>query len=1853
MVSPKTAALQLMRYISALPKSGEGTDTETLQHLIVTERADLHHHIPAWPQPILHTIVSKGLVDCLRCCMESPMRLDFTQTEGVLGRTVFHLLCHYQIPQKKAVEMLRLLIFRIETHPIDTVDWGQRTHRQHRYCRNDRGFDFLSYAALHGRLAIYWPKVRHMAFYGDATDPLDLCGWVWEWDWEQLNQADGERESEGKPSIEFMDAEEPCDNDREQQNFQRPEKVVRANHATVGLLRLCTEMDWGETTQCNNNNSSRGSGETSETSLCCSASASSSRFLDYLQQCVTAGACVTFAAPFMDRPFLHEFIRQGRFDCAAACLDMNTLAPVDFTVKDKGGRTVLDTLCMCGMPVLRWEGWSEYPNTDRPRYPADPEQVAVIQQQEASFLAHVGWYASMQPACRMDWETTSRYRCDWISLVAAYGNFSSRHLTRYCCLCALDVDRQEKKSAKVEKEGTLLSLTRLSLSLPPIHISSDEAVVEEATAALMRACMAALAASTQPLARASSLSSASVPPAAVTAAPTPSSSLAAVGAAVEAGADIFYTAPHRMEDPILLSFARAGLVPLFLCCLERTPRRSLDFDTARGACGQTVLHYICAGDLPRTATRIMLSAFVHRVQAHPLDVVNWEAKDIFGKDALRVAAWAQRLSLYWSLVCDEAYFADATGPFSLAGCRVWQADWSTVANTGSFDLTGVEWVTASSATAKLCELSWQCRPWPAFAEVASAVEEGAEVCFHSCPGVAPPLHVFLKAGAVSNAQACLQTPAAIDFTVCDPLTGLPALHTIVVNRKTSAQVAELLQRLLERLHVRERCSSGTPDVLDWAQRSANGEDLFSLAASHGHLATLWRTLSASPVQLLHPSFGPLDNRGGGSSGEEGERPPPVHHRLILSRPVRKKDWHQLQPKEQDCFHLHSRRLQGLMLLNRVEGMFDFCLQKEEFHLSSPCKKNTFIIFSCFIFVWYASRDGSHWGGGGDMEGITLRNSSKEYHLSNFIFPSPAHLPPVACGHQGAASVAVINFTFVFFCLLVCLCVCVFVCLGRGEVLTTRKMKSVSINGLVRLLYAAEMIKFVLLFVVYGGETRRKILAFIRVHFVPRVSKVILIVVSYLSSNQRWERKEKKNFIYFSWSVPLTHLSLLKQYSSAMKLEKLLIGASMTTASNLIDQSQSATGGTSLGMVQASSTDIPPDVPSTTGYLRFSSRATLPPYALSSERPSAATPILMESLEAQRLNWSAFQLRAADASNERREKLLRLQSLRQQQTRREALNAQDAEGIQRTADMLEEVVVAVRERQTSLSPNGYQAFIFQNQDVYEGNWKNSRMHGKGVLRRAVSKDMYEGQWFLGQRSGQGMHHSSAFNTFYTGSWLENKRHGRGELLEPEGLYSGEFHDNNIHGYGEYVYHDGHVYRGEWVCGLYEGVGTYINPSGTKYEGGWRGGYEHGRGTRHYFNGDSYTGEWRYGLPHGVGTYTSVRFQYEGDWRYGTVQGRGVCRYADGSRYDGEWINGKFNGLGTFSSAGRRITYMGEFKAGKREGRGEYNGLFVYYNGDWKNDKKHGVGTAKIRECGYYHGMWRDDFPEGRGTYRLWDEEMVWFENGICVKIEEMSQFRIVGMKMAGADSRTLVPKIGVTRKRHMSHGSGRGAAEGATGGTGSTEGSATIPTEEEDDGDDSSASANNVVSEGILLHLPAPGGSSDSNSKPTSGGGTDRSGVVQNNATDGLNSLAETQQQQQQQQQQKGLLYRGGGGVQVDAPPPRKTPTRVSGHPHYRTSQGSGGGGGGGGASIDPGSVVDYGSCDTGNASASPPSTTIVSQGSPNPTLLLPTSGSSHSMHNNASAMSNSSSGRFRRYSVAYVFVFYSHAHYQPHRVMQS
>lgn len=355
---------------------------------------------------------------------------------------------------------------------------------------------------------------------------------------------------------------------------------------------------------------------------------------------------------------------------------------------------------------------------------------------------------------------------------------------------------------------------------------------------------------------------------------------------------------------------------------------------------------------------------------------------------------------------------------------------------------------------------------------------------------------------------------------------------------------------------------------------------------------------------------------------------------------------------------------------------------------------------------------------------------------------------------------------------------------------------------------------------------------------------------------------------------------------------------------------------------------------------------------------------------------------------------RAQLLCGQAARRRKFDAIDDANEREIKSLLEGLSDAIRDRETTLRADGYQTFLFGNEFLYEGDWKNSRMHGRGVMRSADGQQIYEGEWFLGLRNGQGTLHALDANTTYDGKWSDGKKHGKGELTEPEGVYRGEFRAGRIQGLGEYIYNDGHVYRGEWLREAYHGNGVYTFPTGTRYDGGWREGAEHGRGTRIYRNGDIYSGEWASGRRHGTGTLTTAALQYEGQWEFDHIEGKGTCRYADGSHYTGGWSKGQHHGRGELVDAKGR-TYTGEFCYGKRHGEGSYEGEGIAYTGPWRADKKEGAeGSMAFVSGGVYTGPWVDDLPHGKGVFDTATgvRDRVVYSRGKCVERDDSVSFK---------------------------------------------------------------------------------------------------------------------------------------------------------------------------------------------------------------------------------------------------------------------
>mmetsp|Transcript_5436 Transcript_5436/g.10368 ORF Transcript_5436/g.10368 Transcript_5436/m.10368 type:complete len:723 (+) Transcript_5436:47-2215(+) len=84
-------------------------------------------------------------------------------------------------------------------------------------------------------------------------------------------------------------------------------------------------------------------------------------------------------------------------------------------------------------------------------------------------------------------------------------------------------------------------------------------------------------------------------------------------------------------------------------------------------------------------------------------------------------------------------------------------------------------------------------------------------------------------------------------------------------------------------------------------------------------------------------------------------------------------------------------------------------------------------------------------------------------------------------------------------------------------------------------------------------------------------------------------------------------------------------------------------------------------------------------------------------------------------------------------------------------------------------------------------------------------------------------------------------------------------------------------------------------------------------------------------------------YHGEYKDGKRHGKGLYTLASGATYDGEYVENKKEGWGVFTApdGGK---YTGEWMADKRHGKGTYAYINQdSYTGDWANGTKHGWGT----------------------------------------------------------------------------------------------------------------------------------------------------------------------------------------------------------------------------------------------------------------------------------------------------------------------
>lgn len=155
-----------------------------------------------------------------------------------------------------------------------------------------------------------------------------------------------------------------------------------------------------------------------------------------------------------------------------------------------------------------------------------------------------------------------------------------------------------------------------------------------------------------------------------------------------------------------------------------------------------------------------------------------------------------------------------------------------------------------------------------------------------------------------------------------------------------------------------------------------------------------------------------------------------------------------------------------------------------------------------------------------------------------------------------------------------------------------------------------------------------------------------------------------------------------------------------------------------------------------------------------------------------------------------------------------------------------------------------------------------------------------------------------------------------IIWDNGIYIGQLKNGNIpHGEGEWSNQKGDEYAGEWKEGKKHGYGTYIWADGREYAGAWLNDYRNGQG--HWIN-------------------PSKGYEYEGGWKNGYFHGEGtfIINTSQGQEiYEGEYRNNEKHGYGEWTFPDGTI-YVGQHRDGMKHGEGELiyaDGSII--SGDW--------------------------------------------------------------------------------------------------------------------------------------------------------------------------------------------------------------------------------------------------------------------------------------------------------------------------------
>ena len=218
-----------------------------------------------------------------------------------------------------------------------------------------------------------------------------------------------------------------------------------------------------------------------------------------------------------------------------------------------------------------------------------------------------------------------------------------------------------------------------------------------------------------------------------------------------------------------------------------------------------------------------------------------------------------------------------------------------------------------------------------------------------------------------------------------------------------------------------------------------------------------------------------------------------------------------------------------------------------------------------------------------------------------------------------------------------------------------------------------------------------------------------------------------------------------------------------------------------------------------------------------------------------------------------------------------------------------------------------------------------------------------------------------------------------------VYIGPVHQKLQQGWGVLISAvDGLVYQGEFKAGHRTGLAQidYTLPHARTYLGEVRDGLPHGRGRMLYMDmqdADLAGHQWDTAPADDASEWTSELSSpkegvrgvavYVGEWKAGQREGEAVL-LTRGWRYQGQWKGHSMTDPSASSilAWSNGDVYRGPVVHWQRHGRGDFQSpqLVLTYNGDWERDVMTGKGDMHWGDGALYKGDVREGKPDGRGV-----------------------------------------------------------------------------------------------------------------------------------------------------------------------------------------------------------------------------------------------------------------------------------------------